>query len=647
MIFLLAAALSAIPQWAFSAQTGRIVMTALFSLTKGQRLFDARVCPKALCLSIRVFAGTVLWVVLTLQAAFAESEFEVALRELNQGTPSLQLLRKWAVTFSENPPGRFDLTPDEYAAVIVSLSRKLAAAGEPVEGILSAGLNTLKKELGSPDTAYASLALLDEIASVAVKTETPTRATQAQLDALGSAEAIWGEHPSILPRLWALETELSWLPDSPLRQEVVALRHKRETIESEFEFNSSAPITMGQGVRRQPDDSELVTVHFATNRELLNRKDPARMFSGERSRSIPDLWFGTASVSVPKSPEIMGLPEGRFWVGEVKPTKDRKAVIVGGSILGDRDVFLKSVQSTVRASGRQELFVFIHGFATDWPTAVRRTAAISVSLGVDGAPVLLSWPSRGDFLSYVADANELTSAVSNQFGSVLDSLLESSGAQRIILVAHSMGGRFALSGLERSVRFNKDPRPIHLVFGSPDVDADDFAYRLRALASGKRYTTLYASRADKALQISQRLNQSPRAGDASSRIDVPGLEVIDTTGARDAEWSIDAALAHNDFVISALDDLRAVVWHDMPAENRCILAPSSDPAALVHWNMTPPARCKIETFRFATHSARQMGLQSARDMVEKERKKACPGALADCELWSETARLLSSLAVAP
>jgi esterase/lipase superfamily enzyme len=309
------------------------------------------------------------------------------------------------------------------------------------------------------------------------------------------------------------------------------------------------------------------------------------------------------------------------------------------------DEFLSRLRTSVRSSGKQELLVYIHGFATDWPTALQRTAALSVSLGIDGAPVLLSWPSRGDVLSYVADGNELTAAIARNFGAVLDALLASSGADRILVVAHSMGARFALSGLEQSTQFKSTSRPVRLVFGSPDVDTDDFQDRTRTLLTGAKKATLYSSRDDRALQISRSLNQSSRAGDASSRLNVAGLEVIDTTDVA-KEWSFDGLAAHNDFAMSALDDFRAIVWHAMPPENRCILVPAKDPARPAPWRMgTPGSRCKVETFRFATYAARQMGLQPAWELVEKERKKACPTSQDDCKLWTETAAVVNSLKV--
>lgn len=586
-----------------------------------------------------------LLLMLCLLPAYGVGEFDAAIKELNQGNASPLVVRKWAALISEGAPARLGLSADEYAGVVVSLTRKLADVGEPVDAILATALKSL--DAAGFRSSPASLQLLDEVALVSERAGQADESISAQRRALSVARELFGDHPSLLPRLNKLERRLAKLPLPEPRAEAAALALQSKAIQEEFGLNEQGQgqVTMGQSTRPRSTDSELVTVHFATNRALLAKDDPARMFGGERARGAPapSMTFGASVVSVPRRTQIVGLPDGRYWIGEVKRPKYSQAVIVSAKLHGSIDEFLASLRSSVRSSGKQELLVYIHGFGTDWPTALQRTAALSVSLGIDGAPVLLSWPSRGDVLSYVADGNELTAAIARNFGTVLDALLTSSGAERILVVAHSMGARFALSGLEQSTQFKTTSRPVRLVFGSPDVDTDDFQDRAKTLLAGTKKATLYASRDDRALQISRSLNQSSRAGDASSRLNVDGLEVIDTTDVA-KEWSFDGLTAHNDFAMSALDDFRAIVWHGMPPEKRCILMAAKDPARPAPWRMgSPGGRCKVETFRFATYAARQMGLQPASALVEKERSKACPTSPDDCKLWTETAAVVNSL----
>lgn len=598
-------------------------------------------CRYVLSFCARPIAALLL--TLCLLPAYGVGEFDAAVKELNQGTASPLVVRKWAALISEGPPARLGLSADEYAGVVVSLTRKLADAGEPVDAILATALRSL--DAAGFRTSTASLQLLDEVALVSERAGRAEDSISAQRRALGVARELFGDHPSLLSRLNKLERRLATLSSSEARAEAAAVAVQSKAIQEEFGLNEQGQVTMGQSTRPRSTDSELVTVHFATNRVLLAKEDPTRMFGGERARNAPasNMTYGASVVSVPRRTQIVGLPDGRYWIGEVKRPKYSQAVIVSAKLHGSIDEFLTSLRSSVRSSGKQELLVYIHGFATDWPTALQRTAALSVSLGIDGAPVLLSWPSRGDVLSYVADGNELTAAIARDFGTVLDALLTSSGAERILVVAHSMGARFALSGLEQSTQFKTTSRPVRLVFGSPDVDTDDFQDRAKTLLAGTKKATLYASRDDRALQISRSLNQSSRAGDASSRLNVVGLEVIDTTEVA-KDWSFDGLTAHNDFAMSALDDFRAIVWHGMPPEDRCILMATKDPVRPAPWRMgSPGGRCKVETFRFATYAVRQMGLQPASDLVEKERKKACTASPDDCKLWTETAAVVNSL----
>jgi esterase/lipase superfamily enzyme len=57
---------------------------------------------------------------------------------------------------------------------------------------------------------------------------------------------------------------------------------------------------------------------------------------------------------------------------------------------GDLDDWFRRV-----ASGKRRLFVFVHGFNTNFDEGVYRVAQIVHDSEMNAAPVLFNWPSRG------------------------------------------------------------------------------------------------------------------------------------------------------------------------------------------------------------------------------------------------------------
>ena len=122
---------------------------------------------------------------------------------------------------------------------------------------------------------------------------------------------------------------------------------------------------------------------------------------------------------------------------------DRGVPAIGG-VLGevDRRTFLGAVAARVAGSERKEVFVFIHGFNTTFEDGSLRTAQLAADLRLDGAPIMWSWPSAGGVLSYWRDADQAENpAEASALAAFLRDVVQTTGATRVHLVAHSMGNR--------------------------------------------------------------------------------------------------------------------------------------------------------------------------------------------------------------
>ncbi|CAN5145700.1 hypothetical protein BH10PSE2_BH10PSE2_06060 [soil metagenome] len=318
-----------------------------------------------------------------------------------------------------------------------------------------------------------------------------------------------------------------------------------------------------------PSNFDLVNVSYATHRALTGDATPAGMFGGDRAA----MSFGVAQVSVPRDRAPGSIPRPSVWTFEFRPDPNKHMILNSVTPVTDRDAFFDRVSHVVAASERKEVFVFIHGYNTTFEGAAIRTAQLAVDMNLDGAPILYSWPSRASLLGYQADTRTVADpALLDDVAAFLTEVATRTGATRVHLVAHSMGNRVLERALDRIAAqrpsTTEGPQPPlfnEVVFAAADVGVDEFAATWpRIQHTGQRFT-LYASQRDRALQISQQVNQMERVGDARHIVVRDGLQTVDTTSASGG------LLGHDDFAGSALADFRAVMWLSLAPDKRCVL----------------------------------------------------------------------------
>ena len=115
----------------------------------------------------------------------------------------------------------------------------------------------------------------------------------------------------------------------------------------------------------------------------------------------------------------------------------------------------------------------------------------------------------------------------------LETLTDRLGAERVHVLAHSMGSRGVIQALD-SWRATGQEGPLigRLVLLAPDLDTQSFVERLPTLAPLAESISLYVSDTDTPLKLSHQLNGSPRLGQAGEYLTVAeGMETIDVTSA--------------------------------------------------------------------------------------------------------------------
>jgi esterase/lipase superfamily enzyme len=235
------------------------------------------------------------------------------------------------------------------------------------------------------------------------------------------------------------------------------------------------------------------------------------------------------------------------------------------------DSFVAAIDAYNRTRNCRRVLLYVHGYNNTFRSALLRTAQIAADAEWPCAAAAFIWGSEAKFDRYVADAERSGYAVPVQM-SVLRAL-DAAGI-RTSIIAHSMGARATLGALSALGQDCADhPLVDELILAAPDVNAekynDDFAALLRRALPCIHRVTVYASRNDMVLMLSESIHGGiPRAGlEPQSDLKyerLPGdIEVIDATKAPGDP------IGHGYFATSyeLLDDMMWVL-HGVPPARR-------------------------------------------------------------------------------
>ncbi len=243
----------------------------------------------------------------------------------------------------------------------------------------------------------------------------------------------------------------------------------------------------------------------------------------------------------------------------------------------------------LQATGRDQAFIYVHGFQTSFDQAARRAAQLAYDLDFDleadfrGVPMLFSWPSRGALDAYGVDYDASFESI-DAFNRFLDLVKKEAGIRRVHVIAHSMGNRVVTEALYAR---GESPEPLvdQLVLAAPDVWASRFKNRfLRRLPKLASRVTLYVSDHDRALLASSRIrSDEPRAGQVAGGLleASRGVERFDAINASTLESDF---LGHGYYANhgSMLGDIYCLL-KGTPAQGRPLLA-----VAGTAWQFRPP-----------------------------------------------------------
>lgn len=207
----------------------------------------------------------------------------------------------------------------------------------------------------------------------------------------------------------------------------------------------------------------------------------------------------------------------------------------------------------------RDVTVFVHGYNSTQAETAFRAAQLTHDIDTPGATVIYSWPSLGSPLGYAYDGDSVLFARDG-----LEKLLrhlETTGARRIVLVAHSMGSVLAMETL-RQIEIkspNWSSRNLGgVILMSPDLDVDVFRSQMERFGKVPQPFLVFVSRKDTILNISRRIrgtHSRERLGNISALdmvSDLP-IEIIDTTAYADEAESGHFVAATSPALLSLLN----------------------------------------------------------------------------------------------
>jgi esterase/lipase superfamily enzyme len=331
------------------------------------------------------------------------------------------------------------------------------------------------------------------------------------------------------------------------------------------------------------EGTPLSPLWFGTNRKPNSPGDLSQGFSGQRDNR---LHFGTCRVAVPKSHKIGSI--GSSWWRRLLTWTDDGLKLDRASLQELAETaFWSNIKQALgeRDAGERTALVFLHGYNVSFEGAALRAAQIGFDLQTPGATAFYSWPSKASFIGYTADEASIESS-EGYIASFLKAFAQESGAERVHIIAHSMGNRGLLRSLHRIIQ--QAAAGGHVPFGqiflaAPDVDADVFRQLAGVFTQVTERTTLYVSSRDRALASSGIVHDYPRAGYNPPVTIVPGIDTVEVS-------NIDLTFLGHGYYADArnfLQDMHALLLHNEPPEKRMGVRAASTVDAQAYWVIGP------------------------------------------------------------
>jgi esterase/lipase superfamily enzyme len=310
-----------------------------------------------------------------------------------------------------------------------------------------------------------------------------------------------------------------------------------------------------------------VRVFYGTTRARVDRPTPEEFYGPNAGQNLE---LGIATVSVPARHRPGEIEtRGRRWQ-TLFLTRDRadpkKFMLIRRIDTLAETTWTAAFRQAVDSAPSKEVLVYVHGFNNSFSAATLRAAQLVYDVKPGESVVaMFSWPSKAELRWYTADEDAVQVALP-AFKRFLLALVDSTGAQRVQIVGHSMGTRMIATALKDLADSGRVSVVSDVVLAAADINAQVFRDQIApALTRAARRVTMYTSTGDRALLASHTIHNDLRAGEDPRWLSsVAGVDVIDATRAK-ADWLDHGYVTENKRL---LDDLFMLLARGLAPDKR-------------------------------------------------------------------------------
>jgi esterase/lipase superfamily enzyme len=183
--------------------------------------------------------------------------------------------------------------------------------------------------------------------------------------------------------------------------------------------------------------------------------------------------------------------------------------------------FTDAINAQLAGSKKKHVYIYVHGYNVVYEDPVLVSAELWHFLGYDGAFIAYAWPSTPSRFAYIKDS-DTSAGYSRNLRLLLLTIAENTDVDEIHIIGYSNGTRLVTRALEQLALMHQGKtaediheklRVGHVILVGSDLDRGVFgAYVADGLLNVPKHLSIYMSRYDKALGVSQFLTRRQRLG---------------------------------------------------------------------------------------------------------------------------------------
>ncbi len=306
-----------------------------------------------------------------------------------------------------------------------------------------------------------------------------------------------------------------------------------------------APDVYGDGLLNPlPDTSPFDRIPydgilFATDRSPATEEDPEQYYRNDRGRvvrlGLAEIQFGKKEFTW-EFARHMSMLKSRSEEYPVKISNVDEWGIMGSTIPYWFDMslisederppdaterFADAINAQLAVSRKKHVYIYVHGYKVVYENPVLVSAELWHFLGYDGAFIAYAWPSTPSKFAYIKDSDTAAGYARN-LRLLLEFVAENTDAEEIHVIGYSNGTRLVTRALEQLALIHQDEtadeiwqqlRLRNVILVGSDLDRGVFgSYMSDGLLNVSKHVSIYMSRHDKALGVSQFLTRRQRLG---------------------------------------------------------------------------------------------------------------------------------------